>query len=82
MQLLRKTDEIPNLNMFSFDYTSMLKIYILSMEAYWKNHVVFYNQDAVFWAIPKLIQTITIPEERRRKQRKMRPYNNIIALLD
>lgn len=34
MQLLRKTDEIPNLNMFSFDYTSMLKIYILSMEAY------------------------------------------------
>ncbi len=37
-----------------------------------QNHVVFYNHYAVFevWTIPKWIQTITIPEERRRKQRK------------
>ncbi len=40
-----------------------------------QNHVLFYNQDAVFevWTIPKQIQTIPIPEERRRKQRKMCP---------
>ncbi len=47
-----------------------------------QNRVVFYNQDAVFWAwaIPK--QTITLPEERRRKQRNIRPYNYVIASLN
>ncbi len=47
-----------------------------------QNRVVFYNQDAVFWAwaIPK--QTITLPEERRRKQGNIRPYNYVIASLN
>ncbi len=30
----------------------------------------------------RLLQTITISEERRRKQRCIHPYNNIIASLD
>ncbi len=49
-----------------------------------QNRVVFYKQDAVFGAlaIPKRIQTITIPEEGRRKQRNIRPYNSVIASVD
>ncbi len=30
-------------------------------------------------AIPKRIQTVTLPDERRRKQRDICPYNNVIA---
>ncbi len=54
-----------------------MSLYLKSEEDTMKNEislrlyiVFFYNQDAVFlaWAISNRIQTITIPEERRRKQ--------------
>lgn len=57
MQLLRKTDVIPNFNMFSFDYTSMFKIYFQYGGIMKELHVMIYIWNSPLFLSIYVMQT-------------------------